>query len=883
MKLLRGMRRKFQALFQKGRLDDDMDAEMRCHVEMRTQQNIDGGMNPEEARFAAWRQFGRPESIKETCRDQRGTLLIENLLQDARLGARQLCKNTGFTLAAVLTLGLGIGANTAIFSLVNALLFRPLPFREPNRLVWIANPVAAGGEGFPGANRRTNLRDWRELSRSFEDLGGYVAFFDRLSGTLTGSGEPARLETLAVTGSFLNVLGVAPRLGRNFTDEECQRNGPRAIILTDSFWRRRCQADPAIIGRPLTINNQSWTVAGVLPSSFEFSSVFSPGARAVDFLRPFPYINDDVSGNWMSVIGRLKPGVTIAAAQKELDLLNQRLQSAHPERGRFGARLIPLREQVSGEFRRPFIVLACAVGCVLLIACVNFSNLQLARAAARRKEMAIRIALGAGRWRLIRQLLTESTLLSFCGAALGLPVAYLATNTLAQSRAFSIPLLQSARVDVTALGFTFLIAICAGILFGIAPALQLSNADLRADLKEANRRGRRSWLRESLVVSEVALACVLLVGAGLLTRSLARLIEVDPGFQSERVAAWRITPNRQFTDNTLETLFYEELVRRIEALPDVESAGLTFALPFALNDATNVRAKGETYREGEMPGASISEVDRGYLKTLRVPLKAGRYFNSSDTPHDVHHSGAGAKVVIVNQNLARLLWAGKNAVGKTLFIDGPPDPPIECDVIGVVGNMRRNSMEQEAGPELYLLGEGQELVVRTKGTLEALIPAVRATLREINPGMAADEFQPLARIVDQALSPKRLITILLGLFSLLALILASIGIYGVIAYSVSQRTREIGIRLALGSSKPAVLRLVLAEGMRVAFIGCVIGLLASLALTRIIQALLFAVSPTDPLTFAASSLLLASVTLLACWLPARRAARVDPMAALRHD
>jgi len=715
-------------------------------------------------------------------------------------------------------------------------------------------------------------------------LGCYVAWYGRQQTILNLNGELSRVERTWVDRQFLKVLGVSPRLGRDFLQED----GQNAVMLTERFWKQKFLADPAIIGRSITINGRPWSVVGVLPPDFDFSSVFMPGLK-VDFLRPsLPF--GDQSDNSHAVIGRLKPGVTLQRAQLEFDGLNAQLRVAHPERGGFGALLSPLREHVSGQFRRPFLVLACAVGCVLLITCVNLSNLLLARAASRRKEIAVRLALGAGRWRLIRQMLTESLLLASCGAALGIPLAYLAIRAIVRAQAFGIPLLQFAHVDGTALVFTLFTAGATGLLFGIAPALQLSNQGVHLDLKEAGRGSssgtRGLWIREALVVSEVALACVLLVGAGLLVRSFVRLVEVDLGFQPEHVAASRIRVNRDFATNTQEIAYFEELSRQIKAIPGVESVGFTHALPFAIREVVNVRAQGETYRPGEMPSVFVQGGDQGYFKTLRIPLIAGRTFDTQDRVFEVGNFGDVTFGVVVNQRMAGNLWPGKNAVGQTVFIQengNTASGSFRCKVIGVVGNVRQNPLEPEAAPQIYVAGAGGQLVVRTKQSLASLAPALRARVRQMGADVVLEDVQSLGQMVDQFISPKRLIMLMVGLFSLLALLLASVGIYGVIAFSVSQRAQEIGIRLALGSPRTGVLKLIIGKGMKLTLVGCTLGLAASLALTRVIQALLFAVSPTDVLTFGVSGLLLMGVAVLACWLPAWRAVRVNPMSALRQD
>ena len=814
---------------------------------------------------------------------------MESVWQDLRYGARMLVNKPGFTLIAVLTLAIGIGANTAVFSVVNALLIRPPPFREPERLVWIASGAGKAASGLVVAEGNLsgvttqvgNFSDWRSTNQSFEDLAAYFAFFDYSSYTITGSGEAERLRGVGVSQNFLDLLGVKPQSGRGFEDDECVWNGKAAVLLSHSFWARRFAADPGIIGQAITLNNKSTTVVGVLPSSFDFGSVFSPGSR-IDLLVPFPICEEtNRYGNTLAVIGRLKPGITVQSAQAEFDLITPQVQQAHPERNRNGAVLSSLQERISGRLRPAFLVLFGAVGCVLLIACTNLSNLLLARATSRRKEIAIRIALGADRRRLVRQMLTESLLLAGCGAALGLPLAFVATRALAATRAISIPLLQSVRIDATALVFTLLAALVTGLLFGIVPALQVSRWDVHESLKEATRGssegGRGAWIRGTLVVSEVALACVLLVGAGLLIKSFLRLLEVDPGFRPEQTASWRIeTGDRYQTPAQLDAL-YLQLVGSVAAIPGVESVGLTDALPLGRNRSWGIRAKGETYTRETYPVAFPRLVDPGYIRTMRIPLRAGREF----TEHDDADS---QKVFIVNETMARRLWPDRDPVGQ-IALNGRQ----EWLVVGVVGDVRHGALEQEASSEMYFpIAQNRDwgsldMVVRSKLPIQSLVPSVRAALSRIDPDLPNSDFQPLEQLVDQAVSPRRFVTVLLGGFSILALILASLGIYGVISYSVNQRTNEIGIRIALGAQTPAVLKLIIGQGVRLTLVGLGIGLGTAFALTHVLSSLLFGVRATDPLTFAGIALLLTGVALLACYIPARRASKVDPMVALRYE
>ena len=813
---------------------------------------------------------------------------MESLWQDLRFGARMLLKKPGFTLIAVATLALGIGANTAVFSVVNALLFRPLPFREPDRLVWIARSagkpagglVAAEGNLSGVTTQVGNFSDWRSMNQSFEDLAAYFAFFDYGSYTLTGSGEPERLRGVGVSQNFLDLLGVPMEIGRGFVDEECAWNGRGAALLTHSFWQRRFGADRGIVGKEITLNNKATTVVGVLPRSFDFSSVFSPGAR-IDLLVPFPITAEtDRWGNTLAVVGRLKPGVTVENAQAEFDLITPQVQQNHPERNRNGARLTSLQERISGKFRPAFVVLFCAVACVLLIACTNLSNLLLARATSRRKEIAVRVALGADRSRLVRQMLTESILLACCGAAVGLPLAFLATRTLADTRAISIPLLQTVQVDARALVFTFIAALVTGVLFGIVPALQVSRWDVHESLKDASRGssegGRSAWIRGILVVLEISVACVLLVGAGLLIRSFQRLLEVDPGFRPEQASAWRIETGDRYETTAQQNQLYERVVRSVEAIPGVESAGLTDALPLGRNRSWGVRAKGQTYTPETFPNAFPRIIGPGYINAMRIPVLAGREFTASDTAESQN-------VLLINETMARRLWPDRDPIDQIALIGRG-----EWRVVGVVGNVRHGTLEQEASLEMYLPvaqnGAGSmDLVIRAKMPLETLIPMVRGALGSVDPNLPSSDFQPLQQLVDQAVSPRRFVTVLLAGFSFLALVLASLGIYGVISYSVNQRTNEIGIRIALGAQTPAVLKLILGQGVKLALIGLGIGLGAAFVLSRVLSTLLFGVEATDPMTFAGIALLLTCVALLACYIPARRATKVDPMVALRYE
>jgi predicted permease len=796
-----------------------------------------------------------------------------------RFAFRTLLRDPGFFIVAVLIIGLGIGANTAIFSVVNPLLLRPLPFADAERLVWIAN--TSDGIGLSGVTSRTsNLRDYQRLSRSFTELTGYMAFFDYVSYTLTGEGEPSRLVGVGVEQSFLDVLGVQPELGRSFVDEECVWNAPGAVMLTHGFWSRRFGADPAVVGRTITLNDEPATVVGVLPASFDFASVFAPGAR-IDFMSPFPICDEtDNWGNTMAIIGRLAPGVSIEQAQAELDLIINQLQEAEPDRWGLGAAATGLQEQITGRFRPALTVLACAVGLVLLIACANLSNLLLVRAASRRKEIAVRSALGAGRTSLIRQMLIESLALSASGAALGLFIAYGATRLVAGTNAFSIPLLQTVAVDTNALLFTIVVAFATGLLFGLAPAIQVSRVQEHEVLNDANRgstEGRgRTWIHEVLVISEVALACVLLVGVGLLLRSFMRVMDVDLGFQPASTAAWRVETGQRYPDHSERKTFYERMVREVETVPGIESVGLTDTLPLGRNRAWGVGAKGEVYGDGERPAGFPRMVDSGYLETMQIPLIAGRGF----TPHDTSDS---ENVMIINEAMARSLWPDQDAIGQTAVFPGGS----EWRVVGVVANVRHSSLEEEAGLEMYMPITQQtdwnalELAVRSSLPPESMAAAVKAAAARIDPIVPLGELTTLEQMVDRSVSPRRFILLLIGAFSLTALLLAAIGIYGVISYAVSRQAQEIGIRMALGATAIQVQLRIVLKTLLLTSLGMVAGAAAAFVMTRLMVSLLYDVSPTDSVTFAAMMLVITVIAGLAGYLPSRRASRIEPMSVLR--
>ena len=802
---------------------------------------------------------------------------FENFGKDLRYALRSLRRDAGFTTFAILIVGLGIGASSTLFSVVNALLLRPLPFRDPQRLVWVTNHDVAGLSG--QTTQVGHLLDLREQNRSFEDLAGYFAFYGVGDRILNGA-MPERISGVPVSCNFFPLLGLEPEVGRQFTADECKWNGPNAVLLSHGFWERRFASDRSVIGRPIVIDNQPTTVAGVLPASFDFSSIFAPGSH-VDVFAPFPLSPETNRwGNTMAMVARLKPGVPVASAQAEIKLLAGHITQAHPERNGFEGHVTPLAEHVSGRMRLALMVLAGAVGVVMLIVCANLSNLLLARTASRQKEIAIRTALGAGQWRLAGQMLTEGVALSGCGAMLGVVLAIIGTHAVAHLQAINIPLLESVHTDGEALVFTLVIAIATGILFGLAPALHIPAATLHDVLKDSNRGStedkRRGWVRNSLVMSEIAFACVLLVGAGLLIRSFIKVLDVNLGFSPERVASMRVDANQQFKTQQDVNAYYDEVLRRARSIPGVVGAGITDSLPLGRNRSWGVGVKGRTFPRGKNPVGFVRVVSDGYITAMGIPIRAGRDIG----PHD---GASDDPVILINETMARTLFPGENAVGKIISTDK------ERRIVGVVGDVRHLALEQGAGMEFYQpMRQGRDvmaldLVVRTTLPPGQFASALRAAIKPIAPDLPGNDFRLVQQLVDKSVSPRRFVVLLLGGFALFALILASLGIYAVISYSVSQRTQEIGIRMALGASAGHVQGRVISQTLALAGAGMALGAAGAWLLSRSIGGMLFETPAGDPVTFLGMLLVLGTVSVVAGYLPARRASRIDPSVALRAN
>jgi predicted permease len=817
--------------------------------------------------------------------------------QDIRFAVRSLAKQPWFTLAAVLSLAIGIGANTSIFSVANALLFRPLPYDSPDRLVIVWN--RSPGLGI--------TQDWFSTAQYFDIKTGHHGFEElaiAIGGNynLTGQGNPERVGAIRVSSNLFSMLGVHPALGRLLMPDEDSPGRASTAILTDGMWARRFGRDPHIVGRSVTINGQTYEVIGVLPQSFSLSQETLPlldGTEQADIFLPLPLaaaasqVRDHEDYN---IIGKLKPGISVSQAQAEMDIITARLRSQFPENypanGGLTFSIVPLLEQVVGNVRRSLRVLLGSVGFVLLIACANVANLMLSRALARQQEIAVRTALGATRWHIVRQLLTESLLISLCGGILGILICLLSVKGIHIFGTKSIPRLQDVAIDGRVLLFTVLLSFSSGILFGLVPALRVSRLDLNSTLKDASRGsagtsavwGRGNNFRRLLVISELALSVVLLIGAGLLIRSFARLQDVPPGFNARGVLTFDLTmTGRRYSDKQAILNTYRELWERLEHSPGAIAAGGVTSLPLSAAFAwTPITVEGRTPLPGEkFLNADERVVGGRYFEAMEIPLRRGRFFkDEDDTTRPI--------AVIVDEYMAEQLWPGQDPIGKRIHIVELPSKDPWQTVVGVVGRVKQDSLDSNPRIAFYLAhtqfpARAMTVAFRGRTSPEALLSASRNELRNLDPDLPMYYVRTMEQRVDESLARRRFSMLLLGVFASIALALATIGIYGVMAYLVNQGTRELGIRIALGASPRNILNLVVRQGMALAFAGVTLGLAASFLLAQLIRSLLFGVRATDPITFAGISFLLAVITLLACYIPAQRAARIDPLISVRCE
>jgi putative ABC transport system permease protein len=864
-----------RALLRKPQAERELDEELRHHIEQQTEQNIRLGMSPEEARQAALKSFGGMEQAKERSRDARGVTWLEELWQDLRYGARMLVKRPGFTLIVVLTLALGVGANTAIFSVVNAVLLRPLPYEASERLIYVfdSNPTS----GFPRfASSPPNFADWRQQQQSFE----YLAAFLSWSFNLTGRGEPERIAGARVSAEIFPLLGVKPLLGRTFLPDEDRAGNNRVVLLSQALWQRHFAEDRNVIGQALTLNSESYTIIGVIPSYFRVpsqSELWIPGG--------FDEFNRR-GNHFLGVLGRLKSGVSLRQAQTDLETIARRLEQQYPDTNKgWGVELVPLFEVVVGDIQLALWVMLAAVGCVLLIACVNVANLLLSRAATRRREMVIRSALGASRWRIVRQLLAESMLLALIGGGVGFLLGLWSVELLTSFGADRIPRVEEIGMDQRVLVFTLLITLLTGFLFGLAPALQNSKPELSEALKEGGKGGGTGWrgkrARSLLVVAQIALSLVLLVGAGLLLKSFLRLHQVKLGFQPEHVLTAMISlPRERYAEARQRNGFYQKLLQQLSAVPGVQSAGVVDPLPLVGDSNWEFFIEGgPRLPDGRGYNTNFRRCSPDYFRTLSIPLLQGRLFTELDTAE-------AEQVLIINQTFQQRFFPNGDALGKRIAFRGPDGP--WHTIVGVVGDVRHVGLEREAGLELYRPFAQTPAGTVTLAVKSALEPGVVAASirREVSKLDAAQPIYsiiPMSELIARDIAPERFNLLLLAVFAAVALLLAAIGIYGVMNYAVTERARELGIRLALGAQPRDVLRLVFGQAVWLVVAGGASGLGMALALTRLMRQMLFEVGANDPMTFTFVALLLALVALLACWIPARRAMKVDPLVALRNE
>ncbi|QNI30207.1 ABC transporter permease [Alloacidobacterium dinghuense] len=877
------LRRAFHRLrsfFRKDPLDHELNDEMASHIELAMEEYMRKGMPEEEARRQAMVRFGGVQQAREQHRETRGLPWIDVLGQDLRFTFRTLARDRSLTIIAILILGLGIGANVTVFSVVDTILLRPLPFRDPQQLVWITGNKGVGG--LSGMTYSVDAyEDYRAQNRSLQDVTAYFPFYGQGDYKLTGYGEPQPVNGVMVAGNFFELLGIQPKLGRSFVQDELIKGGRPAVLLSEPFWKRQFNGDPKIVGQTINLNKTPTIVAGVIPATFDFGSVFAPGTRMDIFV---PAVMDDMRewGNVFSLIGRMKPGVSVGQVQAEADMLIPQFyaRKTHPEYGKgYTGTVWGLKEYVSGKLHRSLVVLWSAVGLIMLIVCVNLSNLLLARSAARSKEFAMRSVLGARRSRLVRQLLTESLVLAAGGAVLGLGIAYAVVTWLAHQGSIALPLLSSIRVDGSALAWTLGIAVVAAVLFGLAPGLKMSSGDLQESLKDsgmgASSGRKHDRMRSILVVSEVALACILMVGAGLLLRSFLHVLDIDLGFRPSRAASMQVTYDDGNKDENRGPIL-ENMLDHVKAIPGIEAAGITDMLPLDRNRSWNLFRKGRDPNQKPDTGTYVQVVTPGYIGALGMRLIKGRDFTWDDSTHAEH-------AVIINESLARREWPGQDPVGRLAVANGE-----DSRVIGVVADVKETGLEIDPGAEMYVPVTqngpvGAELVVRTSLPPEALAASVMKVLKQMNPGQPATEFRSIQQLVDHSVSPRKFFVLLVSTFAGLGLLLASLGIYGVISYSVARQTQEIGIRMALGASRTRVQAAVIGKTLRLALIGIVLGGAASFVMARGIASLLYGTEPADPLTFVGMVVLLGIVAMFAGYLPARRASRIDPMIALRTN
>jgi len=873
------LKTRWRALTHKDELEKELDEELQFHLEQDVALNIESGMSPEEARYAALKKFGGLEQAKEESRDARGVRFVENIFQDLRYSLRVLLKSPAFTTVVLLTLALGIGANTAIFSFANGILLRPLPYPESDRLAVLDETAFKRGinsmdVSFP------NYLDWRQQNSVFEDIGIY---YGTSRFALSGIGEPEQLRGSYVSQGLFEILRVAPVLGRTFTAAEDRPDEDNVVILGYELWQRRFGGDPKILGQKINLNNFPRTVVGVMPPGFKFpevSDLWAPlGLSTKTFTR---------TDHGLRSIARLKDGVTFAQAQAEMNNIAARIEQQNPVTNEgLGVSVTSLHQNLAGDYRQALLILLGVVGCVLLVACVNVANLMLARATARRKEVALRTALGARRWRVVQQLLIESLLLAGAGGALGLLLSAWALRLLLKLIPVKLPFWMNFGLDFRVLAFTAAVTVLTGLIFGLVPALQTSRVDLNDALKDGGHgslASNRSRSRSVLVISEIALSLILLVGAGLMIQSFVRLRSVNIGLDPKNVITINVTlPRIKYPEEAKRAAFFQQLLQRVSTLPGVETAGATATLPLSGGGwGRSLTVEGfPVLSVGQAPMIQHTVVTPNYFRTMGITLLSGRDFTSAD-------AAGSPPVTIIDERLAREYWPNESPLGKRIRFGPPEDNEPWHTIIGVVNSVRHQRMQEDTRKSVYLSHlqipvNGMALVARSSIDPTTLVPAIRREVSQLDPDIPVSDVAPMEQVIAESIWQPRLYATLFSVFAAAALILAVIGIYGVMAYVVITRTHEIGVRMALGATARDVLSLIVGRGMKLTTLGVLLGIGGAYALTRLMRGLLFNTSATDPRTFILISLLLAFVAFLACYIPARRATKVNPLVALRYE
>ena len=884
--MLNRLKLRLRGLFRKAAMERELDEELRFHLEKETEQNLARGMSPEEARYAALRSFGGVERVKEGSRDVRGVRFVEELVRDLRYGARVLARAPGFTVVAVLSLAIGVGANTAIFSVVDGVLLRGLPYPEPDRLVCLWQRQQ-NSEERPSIVSPGNVTEWRQQAESFSGVASYF----QTASVFTDESEAEMVAGARVSANLFPVLGVEPMLGRNFQPEENQRGNDRVVLLSHSLWQRRFGGDEGLLGQTVILDHKnSYTVVGVMPPGVTFPPQVGHSGQS-EFWAPLTVTDENRHDmRHLRVIARLRNGVSQQQVGAELKLINERLEEQSPKDYRgWEAEAVPLLDSIVGAVQLPLLLLLGAVAFVLLIACANVANLLLARAASRRREMAMRSALGASRGRLVRQMLTESALLATAGGAGGLLLARLLVWALVSMNPPNIPRLNTVQINGRVLGFTLLISLVVGILFGMVPALQLARTDVNEALKgdgaQSPRGGlafRRPGFRGMMVVAQSCLALVLLAGAGLMIKSFLKLRQVDLGFDPSHAVVMTISPAfNRFPEGQRTNSYYGQVLEALDATPGVVASAAVTGAPLGgafMNSPILIPGRAPADNPDE-DRVFFSVVSPDYFRAIGATLKRGRPL----APADVE----GAKrVAVINETMARTFFPDGDPLGRQVSVKSEADKPYE--IVGVVADIKQFGVDKETKPNIYLSLWQKEvafmnLIVRTRSDPQQLLPELRERIRAVDKYAPVTRVRTLEQVASDSVAQSRFYMLLLALFATVAVTLATVGLYGVMSYSVGQRTKEIGVRLALGARPRRIKRMVVCQGLTLTAIGAAAGLAAAFALTRLLESLLFGVSATDPLTFICIALLLVAVSLLACYLPARRAARVDPMVALRYE